>query len=144
MCSQSPNKKAMCGVKCWCPPHSYPHHVNVAGKRHLRDIMNPSEHTYQMQASPARNLSPANVRMVVLGNSGAKRATIESIALCFCEGDCEIIFPWLKTLGLARVSSQLLWVLWNRTKLLRNCNLSNFQIMQIMQKEIHKDIVDRF
>ena len=35
--------------------------------------MHPSGHACGMQASPAMNLSPVNVRRVVLGSAGAKK-----------------------------------------------------------------------
>ena len=44
-----------------------------AGPRHLRATMHPSGHAYQMQASPAMNLSPVNVRRVLLGSASAKK-----------------------------------------------------------------------
>ena len=74
-------KEAMYGVRCWCQHQSFILLVNGAGQRHLRVIMNHSGHAYLMQASPAINLSPANVGRVVLSSVSAKR-------LPLCEGDC--------------------------------------------------------
>ena len=49
------------------------HRVNGAGQKQLRVIMHPSGHACGMQVSPAMNLSPINVRRVVLGSTGAKK-----------------------------------------------------------------------
>ena len=66
-------KEDMCGVRCWYLHQNYLHHVNGAGQRHLRVIMHSSGHACMMQASPAMNLSPVNVRRVALGSAGAKK-----------------------------------------------------------------------
>ena len=50
--------------------------------------MNPSGHAYQMQDSPAMNLSLANARRVVLGSASTKKLSY-SAQPCFCEGACE-------------------------------------------------------
>ena len=59
-------------VKYWYLHHSYLH-VNGAVQRHLRVIMHPSGHSCGIQASATMNLSPVNVRRVVLGSAGAKK-----------------------------------------------------------------------
>ena len=70
MLSRQSTREAMCGVRCWYLHQCYPHPVNGAGQRHLRVIMNHSEHAYQ--GSTAMNLSPANVRRAVLSSESAK------------------------------------------------------------------------
>ena len=47
--------------------------VDGAGLRHLRVIMKHYGHACLMQASPAMNVSPANVRRIVLSSVSAKK-----------------------------------------------------------------------
>ena len=60
-------------VKCCCHQQNYLHHANEAGQRHLSDTMNPSEHAYQMQASPVIKWSLATAIRDVMVSASAKK-----------------------------------------------------------------------
>ena len=47
--------------------------------------MNHSGHAYQMQGSPAMNLSPANVKKGRVKKCKCKKAALDCTALCYCD-----------------------------------------------------------